>query len=158
MKLDEVWHTAQNKVISKDDLLQTLYSHVAAGGKIFVGSDSNLTANTCTYVSVICLYNESERSGGRYFINKEKVNMRWNSHPNMRIMQEAQNSIDIALSLAELFPTQNIEVHLDVNSQKGHLSYKLADQLTGYAKSAGFAYKLKPHSWAASGIADVYTR
>jgi len=158
MKIDEVWNTAHGDTISKDDLIQVMFSHVAAGGKIFVGSDSNLSANICTYVSVICLYNETTCSGGKYFFNKEKIKMRWNSHPNIRIMQEAQNSIDIALELSELFPTQNIEVHLDINSQKGNLSYKLADQLSGYAKSAGFAYKLKPHSWAASGIADVHTR
>jgi len=62
------------------------------------------------------------------------------------------------MELSAIFPSENIEIHLDVNSKKGNVSYTLADQLSGYAKSAGFECKVKPDSWAASGVADCHTR
>jgi hypothetical protein len=123
-----------------------------------VGCDSNLLGENCTFANAICLYNEAERRGGRYFYQVSKVKMRLKTPPSLRLMQEAQNAIEIALELAQLFPSENIEVHLDVNTKKGNLSQGLADQLSGYARSSGFACKLKPDSWAATGIADGHTR
>lgn len=158
MRIDDSWLTAHGNVVVKDDLIASIEEHILSGGRIFVGCDSNVIGEKCTYATAICLYNESERRGGRYFYRRHVEKIRLRSPPQVRIMQEAQIAIEVALELASIFPTENIEVHLDVNTRKGHLSQTLADQLSGYAKAAGFECKLKPHSWAATGIADGHTR
>jgi len=158
MHIDDRWHTAHGDQITRDDLLATITAHVKSGGKLFVGSDSNIVGGICTFANVICLYDENKRNGGRYFVRTRREPMKLSKYPHARLMQEAQYAVEIALELSEMFPSENIEIHLDVNSKKGHASYSLADQLSGYAKSAGFMCKMKPESWAASGIADCHTR
>jgi len=158
MHINDSWLTATGIQVTKEELIISIDNHIAAGGKIFVGCDSNVLGECCTYAKAICLYNENERRGGRYYYQRSKEKIRLRTPPQIRIMQEAQYAIEIALELAEIFPTENIEVHLDVNTRKGNLSQALADQLSGYAKAAGFACKLKPDSWAATGIADGHTR
>jgi len=158
MHIDDSWLTAHGRAVTRDALMECIDKHILEGGKIFVGCDSNVLGDNCTYASTICLYNEEIRRGGRYFFKTRKVKMRFSTPPQVRLMQEAQEAIEIALELSQMFPTENIEVHLDVNTRKGNLSQTLADQLSGYAKAAGFACKLKPDSWAATGIADGHTR
>lgn len=158
MHIDDSWLSPSGVSFSRDGLLQVIERHILEGGRVFVGCDSNVLGDSCTYAQTICLYNEASRRGGRYFFKTHKVKMRFSTPPQVRIMQEAQEAIEIALELAQVFPTENIEVHLDVNTRKGNLSQTLADQLSGYAKAAGFSCKLKPDSWAATGIADGHTR
>ncbi len=158
MHIDDSWHTPAGVPVTRTALIDFLTTHIDMGGKLFVGCDSNIISNICTYANVICLYNEDKRNGGRYFVRKLREPMKLSKYPHSRLMQEAQHAVEIALELSELFPSENIEIHLDVNSQKNQLSHSLADQLSGYAKSAGFECKIKPDSWAASGIADCHTR
>jgi len=158
MHLDDNWRTGTGTRVTRAELISDIDSHIEAGGKLFVGCDSNLLGMNCTFANAICLYNETERRGGRYYYQTSKVNMHFKTPPAVRIMQEAQNAIEIALELSQLYPSENIEVHLDVNTRKGNLSQALADQLSGYARSSGFECKLKPDSWAATGIADGHTR
>ena len=158
MHIDDSWRSPAGMQVTRDGLIQFIERHILEGGRVFVGCDSNVLGDSCTYAQTICLYNEEARRGGRYFFKTHKVKMRFSTPPQVRIMQEAQEAIEIALELAQVFPTENIEVHLDVNTRKGNLSQTLADQLSGYAKAAGFACKLKPDSWAATGIADGHTR
>jgi predicted RNase H-related nuclease YkuK (DUF458 family) len=158
MHIDDDWKSGIGEKVSRDMLITDIENHILEGGKIFVGCDSNAMGDSCTFAQTICLYNEVARKGGRYFYKTQKVKMRLKTPPQVRIMQEAQDAIEIALELSQIFPTENIEVHLDVNTRKGYLSQTLADQLSGYAKSAGFSCKLKPESWAATGIADGHTR
>lgn len=158
MRIDDGWYSGSGQRVSRAQLVDDIENHILEGGKIFVGADSNVLGDNCTYAQSICLYNEEIRRGGRYYVKTHKVKMKFSTPPQVRIMQEAQEAIEIALELAQIFPTENIEVHLDVNTRKGNLSQTLADQLSGYAKSAGFACKLKPDSWAATGIADGHTR
>lgn len=158
MHIDDMWFTGDMKSVGRTGLLKDLEDHIFEGGKIFVGCDSNVLGDNCTYAHTICLYNEEARRGGRYYVKTCKVKMKFSTPPQVRIMQEAQYAIEIAMELAQMFPSETIEVHLDVNTRKGNLSQTLADQLSGYAKSAGFACKMKPDSWAATGIADGHTR
>jgi len=158
MHIDDLWRSGDKLKITRELLLKDIEQHTETGGKIFVGCDSNMIGEMCTFAHAICLYNESARAGGRYYCKTSKVKMKMMTPPQVRIMQEAQNAIEIALELAEIFPSENIEVHLDVNTRKGYLSQTLADQLSGYVKASGFSCKLKPDSWAAAGIADSHTR
>ena len=75
-----------------------------------------------------------------------------------RLMSEANFAIELGLELQDEFPGSKIEIHLDVSPRKENLSNTVADQVTGYAKAAGFNCKIKPESWASSCVADEHTR
>lgn len=158
MHIDDLWCSGGRLKITRDALLEDIEQHTQMGGKIFVGCDSNMIGEVCTFAHAICLYNESARAGGRYYCKTSRVKMKLLTPPQTRIVQEAQNAIEIAIELAETFPSERIEVHLDVNTRRGFLSQALADQLSGYVKASGFTCRLKPDSWAAAGIADSHTR
>ena len=51
-----------------------------------------------------------------------------------------------------------MEIHADVNFDPAHLSSKLKSTIVGYVIGCGFPCKIKPDSFVASGIADLYTR
>lgn len=158
MHIEETWSTADGIPVTKQQLIHELTTHIESGGKLFVGSDSKIYYDICTYANVICMYNEDRHAGGRYFVKTQTTPMKLSKYPHARLMKEAQFAVEIALELSAVFPSENIEIHLDVNSKKGNVSHSLADQLSGYAKSAGFECKVKPNSWAASGVADCHTR
>lgn len=157
-RIDETWLTAAGEVTSPDDLMKVVSEHVARGGRVFVGCDSNINGPTCTYVTAIALYDESARIGGRYFFQRVKTDFDTRTPLRVRLMDEATRAIEVALELQGVLPTAQIEIHLDVSQIKENKSNSVADQVAGYARAAGFSCKLKPDSWASSCVADEHTR
>ena len=60
--------------------------------------------------------------------------------------------------MKKLIPDAPVEIHLDVNRDKKYATGTFSEQVVGYAKSIGVDCKIKPESWASSGIADKHTR
>jgi len=156
--LDRPWHTAAGDQISAEEMQDVIRRHVFSGGRLFVGCDSNINGATCTYVTAICLYDPATATGGRYFFNREKIPVNPRMPLKLRLMEEATRSIETSLDLQGLIPSAQIEVHLDVSEHKDNPSSVVADQVSGYARAAGFNFKLKPDSWASSCVADEHTR
>jgi len=153
-----VWHTAAGAHIPCEEIAQAIREHVSAGGRIFIGCDSNVVGACCTYATAIVLYNEGLARGGRYFFSRTRAQIPLQSSIRVRLMAEADMSIVLGLELQEELPEARIEIHLDVSQRKENLSNGVADQVAGYAKAAGFECKLKPESWASSCVADEHTR
>jgi predicted RNase H-related nuclease YkuK (DUF458 family) len=145
--------------ISFDEILINLKSYTRKGGKIFVGTDSILNSQNCIFARAICLHGADDQSGGTYFISRNKEdNKALKVLPN-RMLAEVQKTIDIALKISEFCPNASIELHLDISGtiEKGETG-KYADMLTGYARSTGFPFKVKPDSWASSSVADRHSK
>lgn len=152
------WHTPAGIQVEEQDLVKSITNHVERGGRIFIGCDSNVVGTNCTYATAIVLYNEAEARGGRYFFSRDRVQIPLKMPLRARLMSEADFAIALGLELQEEFPESKIEIHLDVSPRKENLSNTVADQVTGYAKAAGFNCKIKPESWASSCVADEHTR
>jgi predicted RNase H-related nuclease YkuK (DUF458 family) len=152
------WHSAAGVSIPSDDVAERIQSKLSTGSRIFIGCDSNVIGTTCTYAIAIALYNDNIRSGGTYFFSRQRVQIPIQTPLRTRLMEEANLAIMLGLDLQADFPDAKIEIHLDVSPHKSNLSNVMADQLAGYARAAGFDCKIKPHSWAASGVADEHTR
>lgn len=154
-----IWQTGGNKEADWNDIVDACKSHVDQNGIIYIGCDSQVSANKYTYVEAICLHGASGQQGGTYFYKKENFILERHLTMRERITNEASRSIDLGMSLTELLPlTAKIEIHLDVSANKANASCVLSESLSGYAKSVGFSCKLKPESWAAGCVADVHTR
>jgi len=154
-----LWYTGSNIQITWETIIEKCAYHHSQGGRFYVGCDSHIHANKCSYVEAICLHGANGQQGGAYFYRRENSILQKKVVLRERITNEASRSINLALELVECLPqSAQIEVHLDISPDKANATGVLSESLTGYAKSAGFVCKIKPESWAASSIADVQTR
>lgn len=152
------WYTGNGHPTTIDSIHNTIKQYSKKNGKVYIGSDSFIYKKFCVLSSVICLYNEEERSGGIYFYSKENLLKRDFPTLTQRLIHEATNSIELGMEISEQIPEVKLELHLDVNSDKKAASSKLADSLSGYVKASGFECKIKPEAWAASTIADKHSK
>ncbi len=153
-----MWHTGSGYLISLENVEKELARHIKNDGNIFIGCDSFIKGDKCVFASVICLHGAREQRGGRYFWHREhSTNQKYHNLP-LRIFEEVAKTVNIGLELVTRFPDANIEVHIDVSSHNRGKTYKYVDQLTGFAKSAGFNCKIKPDAWAAASIADKHSK
>jgi predicted RNase H-related nuclease YkuK (DUF458 family) len=153
------WVTGKGKRISFEKIVDLISSHNKRSGKICIGTDSFVKKNDCIFSVAICLHGAEEQVGGRYFINRTKSNKKLYPTMLQRIVLETQKSIDLGTRLRSISPALDIEIHLDVSpSTKNNGTSRFADMLVGYAKGAGFSYKVKPDSFAAMSIADKHSK
>jgi predicted RNase H-related nuclease YkuK (DUF458 family) len=153
------WFVPDGDEISFDMILVALKEHTKKSGKIFIGTDSILNKDQCIFARAICLHGAIGQSGGTYFISRKKESAKPFKALVTRMLAEVQKTVDIALRVSENCPDASIELHLDISGslEKGATG-KYADILTGFARSAGFPFKIKPDSWASSSIADRHSK
>lgn len=151
------WKTGSGEKINFFEILQIIKKHHKKKGLVFVGTDSFMRSKKCTFVTSVVLLGAEGQRGGKYFILKEAF-----AHsPSFynRILKEVEKSINIAVKITEICPNVDLEIHLDVSSEeKNEKTSSLAKMLRGYAAGSGFKCKLKPHSFAASTVADKHSK
>lgn len=152
------WYTGNGNPTTLDAIHNAIKNHSKTNGKVYIGSDSFVHKKNCILSSVICLYNEEQRTGGIYFYSKENLPRKDFPTLTQRLIHEATNSIELGMGISESIPNVRLELHLDVNSDRKAASNKLADSLSGYVKASGFDCKIKPEAWAASTIADKHSK
>jgi len=153
------WQTADGEKINFFEIIQIIKTHHKKNGLVFVGTDSFMRARKCTFVTSIVLLGAESQRGGIYFINKDIFGPSQLPSFYNRILKEVEKSINIALKITEICPSVDLEVHLDISSEeKGEKTSPLAKMLRGYATGSGFKCKLKPHSFAATTVADKHSK
>ena len=153
------WFIPDGEEVSFNMILAALKKHTEKNGKIFIGTDSILDKDQCVFARAVCLHGADGQSGGTYFISRKKESAKPFKELVTRMLAEVQKTVDIALLISDSCPKAFIELHLDISSsiEKGPTG-KYADMLTGFARSAGFPFKIKPDSWASSSIADRHSK
>jgi predicted RNase H-related nuclease YkuK (DUF458 family) len=153
------WFTGSGNEVEFEEILKQIREHAKNGGIVYLGTDSFLNKDRCTFSTALVLHGASGQSGGKYFINRN------NSHKGpynvlvARITEETNRSVQLGLKLMGLCPNIKIEIHLDVSaSDKKAGTSHLSDMLVGYAKGAGFETKIKPDAFAAASIADKHSK
>ena len=154
-----IWRSGNGKPTTMESVLAELRAHVAANGRIYIGTDSYIDKSRCAFATAICLHGADGQSGGKYFFRKVYLNRQ--NFPSLvqRILREVQDSIEIALNIAEHVPQAKIELHLDISpANKNNGTSKISDMVTGYAKASGFDCKIKPNAWASQSVADKHSK
>jgi predicted RNase H-related nuclease YkuK (DUF458 family) len=153
-----MWYSGAGQHTTLEEILKETIAHSKKDGGIYVGCDSLLCRDKCTFSTVICLHGADGQKGGYYYFKREK-HERF-SYPTMitRLLKEVELSIDIGYKILEENPNADIEIHIDANSKKGEPTARFADMLMGYAKGAGFKCKVKPDAWASNSIADKHSK
>ncbi len=127
--------------------------------KLIVGTDSHPGFDQVVFVTAIVIYRLGR--GGRYFYHKEKSSL----HTGMkqRIFYEVSRSLEVASKLTgylaeeeELSDNLEVEIHVDVG-KKGPSS-AIIKEVVGMVVGSGYEALIKPDSYAASTVADKYTK
>lgn len=122
---------------------------------ISVGTDSQNFDYTKVVV-VIAIHRIG--NGGIFFYDVKTVKKINNI--SQKLFYETSNSLDIAMKLSETLEREKIDfgisIHVDAG-KKGQTS-KLIPEIVGWIKACGFCCETKPNSYAASSIADRYTK
>ena len=66
-----LWYTGSNIEITWEIIIQKCAYHHSQGGRFYVGCDSHIHANKCSYVEAICLHGANGQQGGSYFYRRE---------------------------------------------------------------------------------------
>lgn len=139
-------------------------TNVEDNSKVYVGCDSLKYKKGKTwyarYTTVLVVhiasskgckvfgYSERERD---YDPKKEK--------PRMRLLNETYKAVGLYIELAEELEDFEVEIHLDINSDKKHNSNIVINEATGYVMGmTGLSAKAKPEAFAASYCADWMVR
>jgi predicted RNase H-related nuclease YkuK (DUF458 family) len=79
--------------------------------------------------------------------------------PQHRLMKEVYKVSELYLMLSESFGDREVEVHLDLNPSKKHVSNMIVEQAIGYVKATCNVVPLiKPHAWCSSSVADKFLK
>ena len=157
--IDKAWLTGSGESIEFSEMFLIIKDYVKRGGKIFIGTDSQLSIDSCTFATAICLHGATgPSSGGRYFFQRTTRSQDQYKILKVRIMQEVHRSIEIALQLFEENPGADIEIHLDVGTTDRSKTRAYVDELRGWTQSVGFKCRVKPNAWASASVADKHTK
>lgn len=117
--------------------------------EIYVGADSQNYNTKTNYAVAICMYIRGR--GAHIIYAKETLPV----VPNLfnRLWGEVERTILIASELRKHIGCP-VDTHFDVNPNEIHRSNIVYRAAVGYAQGAGFPFKVKPYSFAASVAAD----
>lgn len=156
---DKTWNSGSGVKKTFNEILEEAKEHSRFKGTVYVGTDSFFRKDQCIFSNAICLYGADRQKGGRYFFVKKKVPKKAFSNLAIRMLKEAEETIQIAHVISEMNPATKLELHLDVSSaDKEEKTSHLAKMLIGYVKGSGYECKVKPYAFAANSIADRHSK
>jgi len=124
--------------------------------KLTIGSDSLLYRDKqADFITAIVVHRIG--AGGRYFWRREKLG---NFHTlRDRIYQEVVFSLDVSKEILAYLksadaPHFSFEIHVDVGDTGD--TKTLIQEMTGMIRAMNYEVATKPHSYAASSIADKH--
>ncbi|MFW5985105.1 MAG: ribonuclease H-like YkuK family protein [Halanaerobiaceae bacterium] len=127
--------------------------------KLIVGTDSQPRVDDVIFVSAIVIYRIGR--GGRFFYHKEKDGLKVGM--KQRIFYEVSRSLDVASKLTAVLAEDtehtellDVEIHVDVG-EKGPTN-EIIKEVVGMVVGNGYEAMIKPQSYAASSVADRYTK
>ena len=123
--------------------------------RISVGTDSQNSDLTKT-IRVVAVHRIG--SGGIFFFEEKKIKKITDIY--QKLFYETNSSLDLAAKLSDKFKHENfnykISIHVDAGDN-GPTS-KIIPEISAWIRSCGFDCKTKPESYAASSIANKYSK
>lgn len=138
------------------DLLDFMAEEPSASYKLIVGSDSQARQELVFVTAVVC---HRLGKGARYYYQRA-YHRRMHSL-RQRIFYETSLSLQVASDLSRLFADRGprdveLEIHIDIGPDGE--TRDLIREIVGMVMGSGFMAKIKPESYAASTVADRYTK
>ena len=58
-----MWHSGAGKSVTINEIMDEIQQHTDNGGGVFIGCDSQIVKNDCTFSSVICHHGATGQQG-----------------------------------------------------------------------------------------------
>ncbi len=138
------------------DILAYAAEHPEDQYHLIVGTDSQMRDEVTDYVTALIVYRQGK--GGRFYFDRDRQYRQRSLR--QRIFYEASRSLTLASHLAERLSETghelDVEIHLDVGNNGA--TRDMIKEVVGMIVGSGFPAKIKPDSYAASSVADRYTK
>ena len=145
-----------------EDLGNTILSDIANSDtedlEFYIGGDSQASLNNVKFTVAIIMIKKGKGGRGYY---KNTIPLETNLSLPQRLFMETFKAVKVALWLNPLLESIGYkvnEIHTDLNPNPKYPSYEMVQTCLGYIRGMGFEGKTKPHSWAASSVADYKTK
>jgi hypothetical protein len=147
--LDKQWLTLHKSPV--EDICASIAELNAGKSRpVHIGTDAQKHGKFLDFVTAVVVLNPGK--GGRVFYTKTREsNINSLQH---KLFTEVGLSLEIAQALCEHIEAEQIQVHVDANTNIQWNSGKYHQQLAGMVVGSGFKAVLKPDAWAASHVAD----
>jgi len=153
------WNTGSKIIIDYNTIILQIKEHSKENGTVYIGTDSFFIKNKCIFATAICLYGADKQQGGKYFYTKTILNKNKFPELSIRMIKEAENTINLSNTIMDEVPNAMLELHLDISPQENNEGTShLAKMLVGYVKGSGYECKIKPYAFAAASIADKHSK
>ncbi len=123
--------------------------------RCYVGTDSQPGALYTTFATSVCI---QDKHGIKFVIHSFK----FKHHSNFSVEQRLMKEVEISIMVANYLTTRKllgvIEIHADINCNPRFRSYRCMHSAKGFVEGMGYQYVGKTYSWAASSIADWFTK
>lgn len=137
--------------------------------QVSVGTDSQINGNFYKCATVVLLRVLEDMGNGTVVGRGGKViSATYDLHVfkmkkqgvNERMLKEVEKSIEVAYEINPVLEKYGIplEVHIDVNANPRYESNKALNEAIGWVMGMGYAYKIKPDSYAATHVGDKYAK
>ena len=157
LKLTDILYTPAQEELTVSEMIDLLYDEIRNNPEdsfcLSIGTDS-MTYKDTFFVLAVVLYRVGK--GGTFFYKRMK-------HDAVKILRdklydETEISIEAINLIREqlLKRNENISVHLDIG-ENGPTKV-LIPELEGWVAALGYDYAIKPNSYAASTIANIYSK
>ncbi|RMH79359.1 MAG: hypothetical protein D6674_08155 [Acidobacteria bacterium] len=140
--------------IGSIDEVKRFIKNTSPNTAIYVGCDSRQVRNHTVFVSVVVVHIDSCR-GAKIFWRVDRVNRIRSLR--QRLLEEVSRAVYLALEISEVIDGRPFEVHLDINPSPEHNSSVILKEAIGYVLAQGLKPVVKPHSIAATTVADYIT-
>lgn len=123
--------------------------------KISVGTDSQNFGYT-KMVVVVAVHRVGKGGIFFYSINRiEKINS-----ISQKLLHETSVSLELATKLSDTFEKEeiNYDISIHVDAGENGQTSKMIPEIIGWIKACGFQCETKPNSYAASSIADKFSK
>ena len=129
-----------------------------------IGTDSQTCAETKVVLSITL---HRLHNGGIFFLHSTYHKAYKHNQLHQKLYEETQASLDAAEILLEKLKSRGLDIqdkssnvylsiHMDIG-EHGPTS-KYIQELEGWVRATGYDYEIKPNSYAASTIADKYSK
>ena len=146
------------------DQVKDYLKNCSKESKIYFGADSEriLVGDKWHVDYLLCIIvHIDSKHGGKIFgqIDRELDYDKKLDRPKMRLMTETYKIAELYLQFADVLEDFEVSIHLDLNPIEIHGSNCAISEAMGYIRGVcGLEPVVKPHSWAASNVADSVKR
>ncbi|MGI6359319.1 MAG: ribonuclease H-like YkuK family protein [Bacillota bacterium] len=141
-----------------DELIRFVAEQPQSTYRLIIGTDSQTTNSHTHFVTAIVVHRVGK--GGRYYVYDRFERPIYSLR--QKLSHETSQSLEVMIRLKELLLSRQVltqfELEIHVDAGTAGATRELIRDLVGLVMANGFTARVKPESFAASKVADKYTR